>query len=103
MVREGGLAEAVMMAEPAVIEVIVMTSTLVVLRPIMPSRAETIASILVMTAATLPPRVRLNAILVLFKHFHPYLVKPLIQEVQNLTTPEQVAQGDAHCRHDPWD
>lgn len=90
---EGGLADAVRIVDPEMIEVIVISSTLVVFWPIRVSRAAIIPSMLVKTADTLPPRVRVKAILVLFRHFHPNLVKPLMQEIQYLTTPEQVAQG----------
>lgn len=80
--RDEGLADAATIAEPEVIEVIVMTSTFVVFSPIMPSRAEMMLSISFKTVDTVVARVRLKTTLVLFKHFHPCLVKPLIQVVQ---------------------
>lgn len=47
-------------------------------------------------------KMMVKAILVSFWHFQPCLVKPVMQEVQYLGEPEQVAQGEKHWMHGPF-
>ena len=41
----------------------------------------------------------LKAVFRLLSHFHPFLVNPLVHDVQSVWEPEQVKQGGVQVRH----
>ena len=62
----------------------------------MSTKELTIESIPLRTVAGSAVKTRLKLTCVLFKHFHPFLVTPLIQELQLVEEPMQVKQGLVH-------
>lgn len=100
---EAGVALPESTTEPNLIDEKVIASTKVAYSPIIARRASTISLNLVMTTATSAAfSLMLKAVFISLSHFHPFLVNPVMHDVQSVWEPEQVKQGEVQAKHCPW-
>lgn len=82
---EAGVALPESTTEPNLIDEKVIASTKVAYSPIIARRASTISLNLVMTTATSAAfSLMLKAVFISLSHFHPFLVNPVMHDVQSV-------------------